>query len=742
MKGYQSLLPVLCFILAFFCLTTSSAAVCADYDHYFHPLDACSLTNFARDMVKSGSLLYITGEQPELIILDISNPGDIRQVGNRYLENPVRDLAVKGSVAFLLIQYDILQLVDISVPEEPVLLGACEIGAHQTSIALAGTCAYITTWDHGITIVNIGDPHAPEVIGQVNVGYYPHEIVVDGDYAYVVDYASLYVLDIKNQQLPELIANCPVPGDTRHLALSGDYAYVISCAEEWPPVGNGLYIINISDPTDPWIEGELTTGEQIPAGNLTIWGNNAIIGHGSGFAFIDISDSAAPSYLWQADFAGPPNCLYAQDDILWTLNSRIVNSMELNRDFTPPPVAEIANSENIYCLRTRGDFAYGVDPTSNTLRVFDMSDPENPLLAGSEVMGFSSAYGIALTTESAKTQFAFVGGTNDGEGVNIVDISEPTAPSLLTTIPLPYDHGGFDIEGNYLYIPAQYGEVEIYDISNPFVPILVDSLEFIYSVRFVEVVDDRMYIGRLSTNQTRMWIYDVSDPHNAAYLGESSLPLKPYEFVIREPYIYVADNGGGLLILDVSDPTYILEASRTLTARHAQSLALVDDYVYLADHRENGGIQVMDVSDPYNPQVIGFCQASWLLELVAINGSLLCGCMHNPAVVLPLFCEISAADDGWVVTPEPVTMRVLGNPLPGAAQLSLALNRPLSAAISIHDIQGRLIRRLYEGPLAAGQHNVVWNGMDHSGIPMAAGTYFARLRYDENEVSRRLILIR
>jgi len=47
--------------------------------------------------------------------------------------------------------------------------------------------------------------------------------------------------------------------------------------------------------------------------------------------------------------------------------------------------------------------------------------------------------------------------------------------------------------------------------------------------------------------------------------------------------------------------------------------------------------------------------------------------------------------------------------------------------LRIYDVNGRLVRKLVDGNLAAGPHVAVWNGTDDAGRGVASGHYYARL---------------
>ncbi|MBN2413463.1 glycoside hydrolase family 9 protein [candidate division KSB1 bacterium] len=62
--------------------------------------------------------------------------------------------------------------------------------------------------------------------------------------------------------------------------------------------------------------------------------------------------------------------------------------------------------------------------------------------------------------------------------------------------------------------------------------------------------------------------------------------------------------------------------------------------------------------------------------------------------------------------------------------------------LSVYNIRGEMIRTLTDKTLAAGFHNVLWDGLDEIGHTAASGLYFYRLRAGDIIKSKRMVLIR
>jgi hypothetical protein len=70
-------------------------------------------------------------------------------------------------------------------------------------------------------------------------------------------------------------------------------------------------------------------------------------------------------------------------------------------------------------------------------------------------------------------------------------------------------------------------------------------------------------------------------------------------------YLYIADGGNGLVVVDVTEPGLPEVIGHLALPGHAYCLDVVGDYVYLGDQEDT--LRVVSVSDPANPVEVGKC---------------------------------------------------------------------------------------------------------------------------------------
>ncbi len=82
------------------------------------------------------------------------------------------------------------------------------------------------------------------------------------------------------------------------------------------------------------------------------------------------------------------------------------------------------------------------------------------------------------------------------------------------------------------------------------------------------------------------------------------------------------------------------------------------------------------------------------------------------------------------------------NPFNPSTRIEFFLARECPVRLAVHDLQGRRVRLLAEGRLAAGSHAVMFDGRDGRGKPLPSGVYFCRLEAEGRAGVRKLTLVR
>ncbi len=199
-----------------------------------------------------------------------------------------------------------------------------------------------------------------------------------------------------------------------------------------------------------------------------------------------------------------------------------------------------------------------------------------------------------------------------GNGFQVFDVSDPVTPILLATV-----EGNFYVvnveprvvvSGNLGYVTGVLREIPVYDLSNPRAPHLWTQIPMPLEVWAVAAEGDLLYtaswgyIDPYKPDYTAVHVLDVSDPVHAVTLGElwEEGMNWTYAMEVRDGVAYLGASGG-LRILDVSNPTTIVEIAQLSLGYPALFIHLEGDLL----HAMAGSVlHVVDVADPASPVIV------------------------------------------------------------------------------------------------------------------------------------------
>ncbi len=103
----------------------------------------------------------------------------------------------------------------------------------------------------------------------------------------------------------------------------------------------------------------------------------------------------------------------------------------------------------------------------------------------------------------------------------------------------------------------------------------------------------------------------------------------------------------------------------------------------------------------------------------------------------PVAAPLVAVPAFHPVHPNPFNpMATLAFDVPGTADAALPVT------LDIFDVSGRLVRRLIEGAVESGTHQVLWDGRGQDGGARASGVYFARIAIGDFVATQKLTMLR
>lgn len=81
------------------------------------------------------------------------------------------------------------------------------------------------------------------------------------------------------------------------------------------------------------------------------------------------------------------------------------------------------------------------------------------------------------------------------------------------------------------------------------------------------------------------------------------------------------------------------------------------------------------------------------------------------------------------------------NPFDSRTSVRFELPARLGVSLAVYDVAGRLVRELVTDDMPRGRHVVHWDRITNDGARVPSGVYFVRLKTDEGEASRKVVVI-
>ena len=82
------------------------------------------------------------------------------------------------------------------------------------------------------------------------------------------------------------------------------------------------------------------------------------------------------------------------------------------------------------------------------------------------------------------------------------------------------------------------------------------------------------------------------------------------------------------------------------------------------------------------------------------------------------------------------------NPFNPQTSIKYSITEPAFVKLCIYDINGTLVKTLFEGNQSAGSYQTIWNGENSSGIKVGSGVYFYRILANSFVQTKKMILLK
>jgi hypothetical protein len=659
-----------------------------------------------------------------------------------------------------------LDVLDISDPYNPVMIAQIRARAiidgsfYDPSLQRLYLAAYFS----GVEVWDVSDFASPARICRIPTSSYPRGGVFAHDnYVYIVTVADgFWIADISDLENPVMVGHRAIPGNPLiwNSAFQGNFAYlaadnsgmkIIDFTNPANPViaGNyngmvtgvyvrdtlgfiassnlGLRVVNITDPANVTLEGYCTI-PGVPY-RITVSGDYAFVANSTteqgGVNVVDVSTPDVPTLVatytgYQTYIAGQGNAIGATGGVEGCLVLDVSDPLQPVEAFSMPLAGFT------YEVAVEGDFGY---TGSNGFRVFDLSDISNPVQ-----VGFHDADGALVGVRDSVAVYIRKSMTANNP-VMVMDISDPYNPSKAGQYMAPVMTYDLALKGNYAFVACWWDGFRVVDFTNPAAAVLkahefgwvngaVPGEDFCY-VQTLDIYGDLLFLADyqpFSNEDTKgLYIFNIADPVHPQFVSRYATLLSTAQDIkALGNYVYVADGSGGLEVIDVSDPYLPASVGYCSLPDGANGVAVSWPFVFVGDYIL-GGVQVVDVTIPSAPFVTAyykpsgvFAQGVTVKDNFVVAGDGVCG--------FQVYDLLTATNIGGQEAASMFGLSVYPNPGKGSRYVTMDIDQPASVTLRILNSRGQEILSLGKKSYPAGRHT-----MEFQDDLLAPGIYFLEM---------------
>lgn len=491
---------------------------------------------------------------------------------------------------------------DVTAPASPVqsdLYEATSIPGHSAwglgiTLNASGDRLYYSDWGAGFIILDISDVAQMKELGRFMTGDGVYDSYVVSDRAYLANgWGGLAVVDISDPQAMYLLGYEVI----KHKVSKSGFDYSISGHGVWYEAGlvfladNAAQSIALINVDEAPLAGLQPPAETSSSDNLPNQGTYSV---GELIEYVDLG--TAEDLLIQGSYA----YVAAKDYGVYIID---ISNPEI-----PVLLKTLNTSGTAWNLALSGDYLFVADK-GNGITVIDINNPAQASIVKVIDPGI---YVADLVVEGG---WLYAGGGDGTDGyVKILDISDIQNPVVVGSYQVTGMYpacSSLGKNGDYLFYGAANGNLLALNITNPAGIILADTY---YTPGTAG--HEPWGLG-ITIDQTNSVLYysdwgaglaavDITQPDNLTEMDIFYTGNGVYDAWLHGSELSVANSWGGVIVLDVSNPSALVQAGSTL--EYAVSINSFDypacphgvvrsgNYTYIADN--SSGALVVVYSGP------------------------------------------------------------------------------------------------------------------------------------------------
>jgi hypothetical protein len=575
-----------------------------------------------RNLYVQGRYVYVVNQtDANLQAFDVSNPALPVLVSTVSTGGAPFDVYVQGRYAYVAnFSSNSLQIFDVSNPTSiPSAVGSVTSSSAPFYLYVQGRYAYVANnTGSNIQVFDVSKPTAPVSVNSISTfsgsASGLRSIYVQGRYAYAVannnskleifDLGGGYIqqletggletgsLSVRNniQGLDESLAGGLTVGN--NLNVGGSFALTASTFNATSTAAQNYSIFSIGTASSTSIMTALYNGN-VGIGTTSPFEQFTVAGKVPTGAISDVTTLAAGTDL-------NPTSIFVQGRYAYVTDTTPAGALVAFDISNPAAPAQIGFAANLLgnasdTVFIQGRYAYVADPGPTRTKIYDISNNNHQ---------FNTA-ALLPDTNGGSQNMTYVQGrylyTNDGANFEIADISSPGAPVIISdTLTSPGTPVAVYVVGHIAYVLNQSSNTfQSIDVSNPANPISLVNVAMSFKPYSLFVQGRYAYVA--GTNNVA--VFDISNPFLPVLAGSiATASGNNNSIFVQGRYAYVVNGSANTLqILDVSSPSPI-SVGTVPTDSNPVGVFVQGRYAYVVNNTSST-LQVFDIGGGYIQQL-------------------------------------------------------------------------------------------------------------------------------------------
>ncbi|MEO0184776.1 MAG: T9SS type A sorting domain-containing protein [candidate division WOR-3 bacterium] len=673
------------------------------------------------------------------------------------------DFAIKDSLLFATSGYGV-DIINFANPTSPTLVSNIMTPGWPYGVEVNNNLLCVCDDYAGVKIYDISNPALPMELGHIDSPGSATMIVIRDTFAYLADdWCGLRIINISNPYNPVEIGSYDTPGRAIWLDVADTLAYISDYY-------NGLLILNVREPSNPQFVGQWQNPNlsyiwavDVIDTLLYVTGQYLVVPQLKHFMVLNVSNPTTPSYVYGITFPEPPDGMVIRDTIAFvcdqTSGIRIVNianpfnmfeithipGFYYNNLTAHNPLLFTANSTygnlNDHCIKifdisnfnnitpigqyNPGPFIEDVCLEANTLFVLAVKEYAN-IMAFSCVVPESLTFIDSLILPSGsrgclvyEPPYLYVG---HGDRLSILKFNN-NAFQHIVSLNSPVD--AVVPQNTFLFTGTEvlpYG-FRSYNITNPFLPQLIDSLPI--RCTDMAIVDRFAYVAY----GNKLYVVNIENPYNLFVACSLNTGQYSQKIVKYQSYLIIGNQNWCLQIVDISQPTNPQIIDTISTPQSYNYDIVINDSLLFVATGDKRGVLVYNITNPVIPVLVDSCDTPGFAQNIAVGDDYL---FVADWLCLGLIKRNSTAIAEYYANATKKKFKIYPNLFSDCLNIEIISSQKQShVVLNVYDALGRLVRNI-NGVSIGAMPSIIWDGRDGAKRPVPPGVYFIQIMNSED----------